>query len=232
MRKMLSGINLVMTVIGFAVSTMFIVFVCTRLICARIQLNASRRSFPSASRSDLGLIERGIHGLEPFVIAKFPTKKYSDEFFSSNDEAQCTVCLIEYQPKDILRILPYCGHSFHVACIDTWLQQNSTCPICRISLRDTPETKHMLQPMSSSAIRISFTMASRDSLRYHYFFGHSSRSIDNQRMEPIQEDQLVSDLNAAEAGESVSIAIAQVDSDVKDTGGETENKLAESPSNQ
>lgn len=31
-------INLVMTVIGFPVSTMFIVFVCTRLIWARIQL--------------------------------------------------------------------------------------------------------------------------------------------------------------------------------------------------
>ncbi|EEF24747.1 conserved hypothetical protein, partial [Ricinus communis] len=50
-----SGINLVMTVIGFAVSTMFIVFVCTRLVCARIQLNSSRRSFPIASRSDLSI---------------------------------------------------------------------------------------------------------------------------------------------------------------------------------
>ena len=50
------GVNLVMTVIGFAVSTMFIVFVCTRLVCARIQLNASRRSFPAASRSDLSIV--------------------------------------------------------------------------------------------------------------------------------------------------------------------------------
>uniref|UniRef100_A0A2N9HYA8 Uncharacterized protein n=1 Tax=Fagus sylvatica TaxID=28930 RepID=A0A2N9HYA8_FAGSY len=50
-----SGLNLVMTVIGFAVSTMFIVFVCTRLVCARIHFNASRRSFPIASRSDLTL---------------------------------------------------------------------------------------------------------------------------------------------------------------------------------
>ncbi|KAF8403231.1 hypothetical protein HHK36_011332 [Tetracentron sinense] len=85
---MASGINLVMTVIGFAVSTMFIVFVCTRLVCARIQLNASRRSFPTASRSDLSLLERGLHGLEPVVVARFPTKKYSDEFFSSGEDAQ------------------------------------------------------------------------------------------------------------------------------------------------
>lgn len=53
-----SGINLVMTVIGFAVSTMFIVFVCTRLVCARIQLNASRRSFPTAARSDLSIVRK------------------------------------------------------------------------------------------------------------------------------------------------------------------------------
>lgn len=53
---MSTGLNLVMTVIGFAVSTMFIVFVCTRLICARIQLRASRRAFPTASRSDLSVV--------------------------------------------------------------------------------------------------------------------------------------------------------------------------------
>lgn len=52
-RMMSSGVNLVMTVIGFTVSTLFIVFVCTRLVCARIHLNASRRSFSIASRSDL-----------------------------------------------------------------------------------------------------------------------------------------------------------------------------------
>ncbi|KAG6628666.1 hypothetical protein CIPAW_14G028900 [Carya illinoinensis] len=129
-----SGINLVMTVIGFAVSTMFIVFVCTRLVCARIHLNVSRRSFLIASRSDLSILERGLHGLEPVVVANFPTKKYSDEFLSVAEDAQCTVCLAEFRGEDILRILPYCGHSFHVTCIDIWLQQHSTCPVCRISL--------------------------------------------------------------------------------------------------
>jgi hypothetical protein len=61
-----SGINLVMTIIGFAVSTMFIVFVCTRLICARIHLNASRRSFLIASRSNLSLV-----GKKKFVFFFF-----------------------------------------------------------------------------------------------------------------------------------------------------------------
>jgi hypothetical protein len=50
------------------------------------------------------------------------------------------VCLEEYQAKDVVRVLPYCGHAFHVACIDAWLKQQSTCPICRASMRAT--TKH------------------------------------------------------------------------------------------
>lgn len=56
-----SGVNLVMTIIGFGVSTLFIVFICTRLIYARIQLHASRRrraasSFPVSSRTDLAIV--------------------------------------------------------------------------------------------------------------------------------------------------------------------------------
>ncbi|KAG6477627.1 hypothetical protein ZIOFF_066895 [Zingiber officinale] len=88
------GLNLVMTVIGFAVSTMFIVFVCTRLICARIHLRNSRMSLPTdASRSDLGIVgsfalERGIHGLEPVTVASFPTKKFGAHPFSSGQDTQ------------------------------------------------------------------------------------------------------------------------------------------------
>ncbi|KAF9591148.1 hypothetical protein IFM89_002103 [Coptis chinensis] len=205
-----SGVNWVMTAIGFAVSTMFIVFVCSRLVCARIQLNASRRrSFPTAAaaaasrRSDLTMIERRIHGIEPVVVAAFPTKKFGDEFFSTGEDSQCTICLAEYQKKDILRILPYCKHFFHVACIDTWLQQHSTCPVCRISLRDSPERNYVMQPMFSSAIQ-SYGMDSLDSHSYDCLYrdhGHTSRAFNNSRMEPIQEDQFACELDAAEAGE-------------------------------
>ncbi|KAG6402207.1 hypothetical protein SASPL_139082 [Salvia splendens] len=148
-----SGINLVMTVIGFTVSTLFIVFVCTRLICARIQLNASRRSFARASGSDFSILERGLHGIKPLVVANFPTRKYQDLCLTSKENAQCSICLSEYHGEDSLRFLPLCGHSFHAACIDIWLQQHSTCPVCRVSLRELPEKKWFMQPMFSSAVR-------------------------------------------------------------------------------
>ncbi|WOL02271.1 RING-H2 finger protein ATL68-like [Canna indica] len=194
------GLNLVMTVIGFAVSTMFIVFVCTRLICARIHLRNSRMALPvAADGSDLGIVgsyalERGIHGLEPVVVASFPTKKFGDQFFSSGQDTQCTVCLADYQEKDVLRILPFCGHTFHVTCIDIWLKQHSTCPVCRISLRDSPDRKRAMQPMYSPVIRsisLQETYVS-DPCQDQFAQGDfSPRVSENQRMVSPQEDHLV-----------------------------------------
>ncbi|KAF5203550.1 Ring-h2 finger protein atl10 [Thalictrum thalictroides] len=155
--------------------------------------------------------ERGIHGMEPVVVATFPTKKFNDDFFSPGEDSQCTVCLAEYQKKDILRILPYCNHYFHVTCIDTWLQQHSTCPVCRISLRSSPERKFTMQPISTTLIR-SYDLESLDSHSDHCFYnshGHSS-----QGMEPIQEDQFASEQDAAEAGECSTTASIQVRIDI------------------
>ncbi|XP_040995286.1 RING-H2 finger protein ATL8-like isoform X1 [Juglans microcarpa x Juglans regia] len=224
-----SGINLVMTVIGFAVSTMFIMFVCTRLVCARIQLNASRRSFPIASRSDLSILERGLHGLEPVVVANFPTKKYSDEFFSVAEDAQCTVCLAEFRGEDILRILPYCGHSFHVTCIDIWLQQHSTCPVCRISLREFPERKRIMQPLFSSVFRSPYSVESLNSDSYHCMATGNRFPLSthgNHGMDPIQEDHCTPEVDRAEAGEHVS-PLSNGNQAMKDS----KTKHVESPSN-
>ncbi|CAN4105838.1 unnamed protein product [Withania somnifera] len=182
-----SAVNLVMTVIGFTVSTIFIVFVCTRLICARIQYLTRRRSSAYTSRSGLSILERGLHGLEPLAVANFPTKQYSDAFFTCAEDTQCTVCLAEYREEDTIRILPSCGHYFHATCIDIWFQQQSTCPVCRISLCDTADKKCFMQPLFSSAVRSQYWM---DSLNVNpnqcSSSGQriSSRLHDNQRTNP------------------------------------------------
>ncbi|KAJ4953455.1 hypothetical protein NE237_030287 [Protea cynaroides] len=145
-----SGMNLITTVIGFGMSATFIVFVCTRLICGRIRSVESRPMFVLDSVTDIEQSELRINGLEPVVVAAIPTMKFNREAFSSIEDAQCSICLGEYQEIEILRILPKCGHNFHLSCIDVWLQKQSTCPVCRVRLQDSVGTKHVRRPTFST----------------------------------------------------------------------------------
>ncbi|KAG0501366.1 hypothetical protein HPP92_001438 [Vanilla planifolia] len=85
--------------------------------------------------------EHSIHGLEPQVVDSIPSIKYHQESFHSKEDTQCSICLGEYEDKEILRVMPACLHSYHRCCIDSWLQKHSTCPICRCSLNVTLETR-------------------------------------------------------------------------------------------
>ncbi|XP_077251994.1 E3 ubiquitin-protein ligase SDIR1-like [Tasmannia lanceolata] len=46
------------------------------------------------------------------------------------DELTCSVCLDQVNVGELIRSLP-CLHQFHVNCIDPWLQQQGTCPVCK-----------------------------------------------------------------------------------------------------
>ncbi|XP_007199014.2 RING-H2 finger protein ATL80 [Prunus persica] len=44
---------------------------------------------------------------------------------------ECAICLMEFVDGDVIRVLPYCGHGYHVSCVDRWLKCHSSCPSCR-----------------------------------------------------------------------------------------------------
>ncbi|KAL5215320.1 hypothetical protein ABZP36_004472 [Zizania latifolia] len=54
--------------------------------------------------------------------------------------ADCSVCLGEFQDGELVRLLPKCGHAFHVPCIDTWLRAHVNCPLCRSDVLDPAAT--------------------------------------------------------------------------------------------
>ncbi|KAA8520573.1 hypothetical protein F0562_014829 [Nyssa sinensis] len=146
-----SGMNLITTIIGFGMSATFILFVCTRLICGRLRAVESRQMFEIESGIDLEQPEHRITGLEPVMVAAIPTMKFSREAFSSMEDAQCTICLGEYQEREVLRIMPQCGHNFHLSCIDVWLRKQSTCPVCRLPLQASLGRKHVRPAMFAMA---------------------------------------------------------------------------------
>ncbi|CAH2063060.1 unnamed protein product [Thlaspi arvense] len=89
--------------------------------------------------------------LDPTVLEKIPIFVYSVKTHKSPPE-ECSVCLSEFEEDDEGRVLPKCGHVFHVDCIDTWFQSRSSCPLCRAPVQ--PE-----QPMTESGLSISEPVA-------------------------------------------------------------------------
>lgn len=47
----------------------------------------------------------------------------------------CSICLVEFDKREVVSRLSRCGHVFHQECIDRWIDCNHfTCPLCRTFL--------------------------------------------------------------------------------------------------
>ncbi|XP_073688113.1 uncharacterized protein [Garra rufa] len=66
-------------------------------------------------------------------IERLPIKTYDPAH--SAGKTDCQICFSEYKAGERLRILP-CLHDYHVKCIDRWLKENATCPICRADISE------------------------------------------------------------------------------------------------
>ncbi|KAJ4820705.1 RING-H2 finger protein ATL2 [Rhynchospora pubera] len=87
--------------------------------------NSSPCSSPRASRvqeNDLSFLPKFVH-----TATDGEAKK------------ECAVCITEFVDGQIGRLLPACGHKFHRECVDTWFMKHSTCPICRMIVKENKE---------------------------------------------------------------------------------------------
>ncbi|KAG0477098.1 hypothetical protein HPP92_013939 [Vanilla planifolia] len=121
------------------VSTL-ISFLCTR---SGSQLLPSRiRRIPVAEETRD--VERGI---DEATLTTYPKVAYVEVMASPEQEtmgACCSICLADYRASDVLRRLPECSHLFHVGCVDPWLRQHPTCPVCRTSPLPSPAATPMV----------------------------------------------------------------------------------------
>lgn len=63
------------------------------------------------------------------AISKLKTAPFNASNFDGEDDS-CAVCLENYKDGETIRILP-CKHLFHKSCIDPWLLNHRTCPMCK-----------------------------------------------------------------------------------------------------
>lgn len=93
--------------------------------CAWIRRISGGVTFPGGSAPQTPANK----GLKKKILRSLPKVAYSTD--TAGNLADCAICLTEFVDGDEIRVLPQCGHGFHVGCIDTWLGSHSSCPSCR-----------------------------------------------------------------------------------------------------
>uniref|UniRef100_A0A7N2MX33 RING-type domain-containing protein n=1 Tax=Quercus lobata TaxID=97700 RepID=A0A7N2MX33_QUELO len=76
----------------------------------------------SINAIELGLDEATLRNYPKLIHAQAKPHK------GNSTASCCSICLADYKDTDVLRLLPDCGHLFHVKCVDPWLHQHATCP--------------------------------------------------------------------------------------------------------
>jgi len=90
-------------------------------------------------------------GADKKAIQNLPVVKFDQaSFIEQNFSLECSICLAEFENNEDLRRLP-CNHFFHKNCVDTWLQENGTCPMCRNDISHHPRENLSLHQDSSSS---------------------------------------------------------------------------------
>jgi len=102
-------------------------------------LRANNGNNGSINGGATGILRRSYRGLSPNLIEMLPTKMFHcddrvTDVSKEEEEEVCPICLIEYEDGEELRCLPPCNHAFHKDCVDSWLQNNATCPACRTTV--------------------------------------------------------------------------------------------------
>ncbi|CAN6213155.1 unnamed protein product [Urochloa humidicola] len=127
------GILLVVSTIAFAV------YFCTR---TSMPVAAAAGAGGIAAPPRPGDVEQGI---DEATLEAFPAMAYAEARKAAapsaarrEHQACCPVCLDGYGDGDVVRVLPDCGHMLDRGCVDPWLRQRPTCPVCRTSPLPSP----------------------------------------------------------------------------------------------
>ncbi|XP_057847447.1 RING-H2 finger protein ATL2-like [Cryptomeria japonica] len=115
-------------------------------------------------------------GLDKESLDALPIAEYNSQ--NMNEDLECVVCLSNFEESEKIRALPNCNHSFHIECINMWLQSHTNCPICRqrVSSNRSPTIMSSSRGREVTSSNIDGTSVSV--VRLHLVRGHrSSRAV-------------------------------------------------------
>ncbi|XP_051207549.1 RING-H2 finger protein ATL32-like [Lolium perenne] len=116
---------------NFRIGAVLAAFLFVAGMCARARIQ--RLVEQETGRESMAALPREpAVGLGLAAIAGLPVYKYEKMRSGGRDgDDECSVCLAEITPREVVKQLPACTHLFHDRCIDKWLWSHRTCPVCR-----------------------------------------------------------------------------------------------------
>lgn len=120
------------TAVVFVSIVLCFILLCTYCRCAR------QRAIASARRRVMReLVPGAALLLRPAGAALPPETSYAGARATKNKGGlpeDCPVCLEPFADEDGVRVVPACGHLYHTPCIDRWLDEHNSCPVCRCAV--------------------------------------------------------------------------------------------------
>ncbi|XP_069883103.1 E3 ubiquitin-protein ligase RNF43 [Dipodomys merriami] len=94
-----------------------------------------------------------------WAISQLATRRYrascrraraeqTDSVSSCSSAPMCAICLEEFSEGQELRVIS-CLHEFHRTCVDPWLHQHRTCPLCMFNIIEGDSFSQALGPSQS-----------------------------------------------------------------------------------
>ncbi|XP_002193228.4 E3 ubiquitin-protein ligase RNF128 isoform X2 [Taeniopygia guttata] len=125
-------ISVSFSVVAAAAVGCYVSYSARRLIMARAQSREQRR-----------LRARAKKAIEQMQLR---TLKEGDKE-TGPDGDSCVVCFEQYKANDVVRVLT-CNHVFHKTCIDPWLLEHGTCPLCKCDILKVLGVEMDVEPQS------------------------------------------------------------------------------------
>ncbi|XP_019377175.1 PREDICTED: E3 ubiquitin-protein ligase RNF128 [Gavialis gangeticus] len=126
----------------------FIFYSARRLRLARAQ-NRRQRQLKAEAKKAIGRLQ-------------LRTLKQGDKEIGPDGDS-CAVCIEAYKPNEVVRILT-CNHLFHKNCIDPWLLEHRTCPMCKCDILKAlgiePDIEDAVESIQATASNETPTIAS------------------------------------------------------------------------
>ncbi|KAL5128001.1 putative RING-H2 finger protein ATL12 [Glycine soja] len=157
----------------FTFSFLLLLYIRFRRITPLELIQRSSHHSPNFQATTRSNSRSRLSGIDRQVIEALPFFRFSS-LKGSKQGLECTVCLSQFEDTEILRLLPKCKHTFHMNCIDKWLESHSSCPLCRNSI-DPLDIKNFTYSISSRSLRVPSNLTEDTNLEIFVHRESSSR---------------------------------------------------------